>query len=639
MEENEPKISKNTATGELQGQGSSQTAITQPTDSGTSDMVPRTQLLELQEENRKMLNNFNAQRAKLKELFVQKEQELNAMKSKLTVMEIKAQEEISSLQQLVQETVEESAICKSELELLKQENQHILQENRQLQESLHSASTSTSQELSSLAPQVLNQVKKTIARIGKSGDPHNPSAGDTATDDANKSKNEGKYSQEDSEVLGSIVTQLQEEMKALKEKLREADEKLHTTNTSILGEDEQANTTKPLSPVTCENCNALEKDIEILKTNEAAKNEKLEKLKKQLEEIQKELEKEAELRAVLENQWQEKREAHKNEVHVLREQVTSNEQQLLELQQKFLETKDEVSRQLQRLGEEREKVNKHLELLQADNDFLSGRYLATAEEIESQYINLPNNVEELQEIILRQQQDLIQARLGCDYEKKRCVTSLDEIQILRDQLEASNSERTAYKKKVQTEIRSLQDRITQHMMTLQNCESAKVALERKEAEQNRQISAFRVEIIELNDQNEKLTKSLADAKTKIKNLQDDLATSEEVQKDFVQLSQTLQMNLEQLRHSDSEVRWQDDDDVSNCPACKSYFTVTVRKIHCRHCGHIYCDKCITKTVQSGPRKRPARVCDICHTLLKPHIAPYFSQESAVQSQQAASNNT
>lgn len=128
----------------------------------------------------------------------------------------------------------------------------------------------------------------------------------------------------------------------------------------------------------------------------------------------------------------------------------------MELQQKFLETKDEISRQLQRVSCDREKVNKQLETLQADNDFLSGRYLATAEEIENQYINLPNTVEELQEVILRQQNELIQARLGCDFEKKRCVTSLDEIQILRDQLDASNNERIQYKKKYQTEIKSLQ---------------------------------------------------------------------------------------------------------------------------------------------------------------------------------------
>lgn len=59
-------------------------------------------ILQLEEENRKMQFGFNNQRAKLKELFVQKERELDELKTKLVVAELKAQEEISSLQQLVQ---------------------------------------------------------------------------------------------------------------------------------------------------------------------------------------------------------------------------------------------------------------------------------------------------------------------------------------------------------------------------------------------------------------------------------------------------------------------------------------------------------------------------------------------------------
>ncbi|XP_013097984.1 early endosome antigen 1 [Stomoxys calcitrans] len=629
MEDSDLKANRTTSPSE-DGQGSSRNnGSDQNNTNPTQDLVSREMFLQLEEENRKMQNGFNAQRARLKELFVQKEQELDALKTKLVVAEMKAQEEISSLQQLVQDTVEETAICKSELEILKEEVNRLNQENRHLQENLQVHSTS--QELSSLAP-VLNQVKKTIARkLG--GENTITSSTDAAFDDSkNKAEGAGKYHQEDPEVLASIVIQLQEEMKVLKEKLRQADDKLQTSHCQ--NDDGACGETKPT--LACNNCANLETKIGEIHASEALNKEKFDKLKKQLEETHKDLEKEAELRGVLENQWQEKREAHKNEVHTLREQVTANEQQLLKLQQTFLETKDEVSRQLSRISVDRERVNKHLEMLQADNDYLSGRYLATAEEIENQYINLPNTIEELHEVILRQQNELIQARLGCDYEKKRCVTSLDEIQILRDQLDASNNDRATYKKKVQTEIKSLQERITQHMKILEQCQSAKVSLERKESELNRQISAFRVEIIELQDQNEKLVKNYADAQTKIKNLQDDLTTSEQVQKDFVQLSQRLQMCLERLRKADSEVRWQDDDDVSNCPTCEVYFTVTVRKIHCRHCGSIYCDKCLSKTVQSGPRNRPARVCDLCHTLLTPNIAPYFSQES---SQQVTSNNT
>lgn len=87
-------------------------------------------------------------------------------------------------------------------------------------------------------------------------------------------------------------------------------------------------------------------------------------------------------------------------------------------------------------------------------------------------------------------------------------------------------------------------------------------------------------------------------------LQQDLGNSEAVQKDFVRLSQSLQvriesvlpstmetkhfhiffppysqMELEKIRAADTAVRWQDDDDVDNCPSCKSVFSVTRRKVN------------------------------------------------------------
>lgn len=90
------------------------------------------QLVEkLREEKKKIQNEFNAQRAKMKDLYLQKETELNKchadrnklqreldeMKSQfmvadlkseneLRLKEIKAQEEISSLQQLVQGAIQ-----------------------------------------------------------------------------------------------------------------------------------------------------------------------------------------------------------------------------------------------------------------------------------------------------------------------------------------------------------------------------------------------------------------------------------------------------------------------------------------------------------------------------------------------------
>ncbi|XP_017073028.2 rab GTPase-binding effector protein 1 [Drosophila eugracilis] len=622
---------------------------------GEDDATSKQKLSYLQNEMRKMQNEFNTQRAKMRELYMQKEAEvtqstqerqklqaeLDELKTHLMVADLKsenelqlkdlkAQEEISSLQQLVQDTIEESAHYKSELERLRLELTKYQQIHQQTQTLVPQPQAESSV---GIAPQVLNQVKKTLGSVRKLGTDSLNSSFQQEDDTRASSKGNGKqYAAEEAEMMHSIVEQLQEEMKALKVKLREQDEQLQSKSAT----DESSlhkSTSMDVAEGSCDSCSTAEKKADELNAHISKQQKQVDLLQKQLVESRETLAKEAALRKDLEDQWQEKREAHKSEVQSLRDQAKTNEQRLLDMQQKFLETKDEVIKQIQRVTDDRERVNKQLETLQADNDFLSGRYLATSEEIDNQYINLPNTVVELQELMLRQQSELIQARVSSEYERQKCTSTEDEIQILRAQLEESNNERRAYKRKMQLDIKSLQDRVTEHLVTVQAYETTKTQLERKEAELNKQLSECRVEIIELQEANEKYAKTNSDYKTKIKTLQEELSTMETVQKDFVKLSQTLQMSLEELRHADTEVRWQDDDDVNNCPTCNAYFTVMVRKIHCRHCGHIYCDKCLTKTVPSGPRKRVARVCDICHTLLTPNTAPYFSQGQPPQQQQ------
>lgn len=39
-----------------------------------------------------------------------------------------------------------------------------------------------------------------------------------------------------------------------------------------------------------------------------------------------------------------------------------------------------------------------------------------------------------------------------------------------------------------------------------------------------------------------------------------------------------QMELEKIRAADTQIRWQDDDDVDKCVNCKTLFTVTRRKV-------------------------------------------------------------
>jgi Rab GTPase-binding effector protein 1 len=67
-------------------------------------------------------------------------------------------------------------------------------------------------------------------------------------------------------------------------------------------------------------------------------------------------------------------------------------------------------------------------------------------------------------------------------------------------------------------------------------------------------------------------------RNRVASLQEDLENNEATQQDFVQLSQSLQMELERLREAEKEVRWQHEDDVDECPGCKQQFTVTRRKV-------------------------------------------------------------
>ncbi|PSN56474.1 hypothetical protein C0J52_38451 [Blattella germanica] len=124
----------------------------------------------------------------------------------------------------------------------------------------------------------------------------------------------------------------------------------------------------------------------------------------------------------------------------------------------------------------------------------------------------------------------------------------------------------------------------------------------------------------------KLEEQISDLKNQVGLLQEELNNSEAVQKDFVRLTQSLQMQLERIREADTQVRWQHDEDIEECQGCKSGFSFTRGKQHCRHCGLIFCIGCLSHTVHSGPNRRPSKVCDVCHTLLVRDTAPYFSTE-------------
>lgn len=71
---------------------------------------------------------------------------------------------------------------------------------------------------------------------------------------------------------------------------------------------------------------------------------------------------------------------------------------------------------------------------------------------------------------------------------------------------------------------------------------------------------------------------MSELRSRVASLQQELNNSVAVQMDFVKLSQTLQIELEKIRGADTEVRWQHDEDVDDCPGCKNSFSSSRKKV-------------------------------------------------------------
>lgn len=274
-------------------------------------------------------------------------------------------------------------------------------------------------------------------------------------------------------MLRSLVVPLEEEIKALKEKLRSTDDELQQCRASSLvspvlptpeststdhrcpnSEDEQSACGVELNPTTptkerCAMCNNYESQL-------VASQNDIESLRKEVEELTEDLRKESDVRRDLENEWQGKSDAYNEEVDKLKEHVENAEKEMLALRKHYSAIKEEINQELIRLMADREEVYRHLNTVQEDNDYLAGRYLATSEELQSQRIDMPNNVDELQILLLKCHEDMIQARVGCEFELRKSTSYKDEAQVLRDQLTSVCEERQSFEREISTRIRELE---------------------------------------------------------------------------------------------------------------------------------------------------------------------------------------
>ncbi|VDD85122.1 unnamed protein product [Enterobius vermicularis] len=267
-------------------------------------------------------------------------------------------------------------------------------------------------------------------------------------------------------------------------------------------------------------------------------------------------------------------------------------------------------------------LTKRCKQMEANGINLTQKYLKLlgtnrrcAEEMQAQKIELPQDVDQLQFLCLQLREELIETRAAKEHMERELK---DEITMLQVQRKEDAIEKQRLEAALTAQVNGVNEELGLARSELSTLHGAS----RRVEEMDKLVVKYRIVIEELEKELKNLQKerkdlelSVATYKQKCSALQQELDTSETVQKDFVKLSQDLQIQLEKIRQAEQEVRWQFDEDVHACNECSQSFTKNRSKLHCLHCGKIFCSECLNCTVQSGPHGRAARVCQVCHTLL------------------------
>ncbi|KAK6058549.1 FYVE zinc finger, partial [Cooperia oncophora] len=255
---------------------------------------------------------------------------------------------------------------------------------------------------------------------------------------------------------------------------------------------------------------------------------------------------------------------------------------------------------------------------------LLGTNRTTAAEMRAEPIDLPQSADQLQFLCLQMREELIELKSARQHEQN---DMRDEIALLKEQLDEERNAKAALERDLLAQVNHLQ---TQLGIAASKLSSADAVVLSNESH-SRQIRDLQNTVAELEAQVKQVQSERAaveltaqNYKARCSSLQSELDTSEAVQKDFVQLSQSLQIQLEKIRQSEQEVRWQWEEDVENCSGCGTSVLKVKPRPRCLHCCKIFCSTCVQHTVPSGPNRRPANVCQVCHTLLNRDSKPFFA---------------
>ncbi|XP_077826066.1 rab GTPase-binding effector protein 1 isoform X3 [Macaca mulatta] len=308
----------------------------------------------------------------------------------------------------------------------------------------------------------------------------------------------------------------------------------------------------------CDMCSNYEKQLQGIQIQEAETRDQVKKLQQMLRQANDQLEKTMKDKQELEDFIKQSSEDSSHQISALVLRAQASEILLEELQQGFSQAKRDVQEQMAVLMQSREQVSEELVRLQKDNDSLQGKHSLHVSLQQAEDFILPDTTEALREMVLKYREDIINVRTAADHVEEKLKA---EILFLKEQIQAEQCLKENLEETLQLEIENCKEEIASISSLKAELERIKVEkgqLESTLREKSQQLESLQEMKISLEEQLKKETAAKAtveqlmfEEKNKAQRLQTELDVSEQVQRDFVKLSQTLQVQLERIRQADS----------------------------------------------------------------------------------------
>lgn len=308
----------------------------------------------------------------------------------------------------------------------------------------------------------------------------------------------------------------------------------------------------------CDMCSNYEKQLQGIQIQEAETRDQVKKLQVMLRQANDQLEKTMKDKQELEDFIKQSTEDSSHQISALVLRAQASEILLEELQQGFSQAKRDVQDQMAVLTQSREQVSEELARLQKDNDSLQGKHSLHVSLQQAEDSILPDTAEALRELVLKYRENIISVRTAADHMEEKLKA---EILFLKEQIQAEQCLKENLEETLQLEIENCKEEIASISSLKAELERIKVEkgqLESTLQEKTEQLERLQETRAHLEEQLKRETAAKAsveqlmfEEKNKAQRLQTELDVSEQVQRDFVKLSQTLQVQLERIRQADS----------------------------------------------------------------------------------------